>query len=91
MAITLNSRYTSDKVTRVVENDVSRTVIVKRPERARTFDFTFYQWLDGDRIDSVARDYFDDERQWYHIADANPEILVWTEVAPGTVIRIPNG
>jgi len=89
--ISLASRYTKDYVGRVTENNVTRTIIVKKPVRPNTFDFTYYQWFDGDRIDLVARDYFDDERLWYVIADANPEILVWTEVAVGTVIRIPSG
>lgn len=91
MPISLQSRYLSDKVARVVSRDGTRTVIVPKPIRTRTFDFTYYQWQEGDRIDVVARDYFDDERLWYVIAEANPEVLVWTDLAPGTVIRIPSG
>jgi hypothetical protein len=90
--ISLNSRYVTDRVVRVVDpDDVSRQVIVQRPVRTKSFDFTYYQWMEGDRIDVVAQSYFDDERLWYVIAEANPEILVWNDVAVGTVIRIPNG
>lgn len=90
MTISLNSRYVNDKVARVVEPVGTRKIIIKRPVRTRSFDFTYYQWQEGDRIDVLARDYFDDERLWYVIADANPEILVWSDVSAGTVIRIPN-
>lgn len=90
--ISLNSRYVTEKVARVVDSaSVSRQIIIQRPVRTRVFDFTYYQWQEGDRIDVIAQAYFDDERLWYVIAEANPEILVWNSLAVGTVIRIPNG
>jgi hypothetical protein len=44
----------------------------------------------SDRIDLLAVQYFGDARMWWHIADANPEILDWTVLTPGQIIRIPN-
>jgi nucleoid-associated protein YgaU len=49
----------------------------------------------GDRLDLLARHYYNDERLWWRIVDANPEILFAGDMlAPGTegeVILIPAG
>lgn len=90
--ISLNSRYVTEKVARVVDPDnVSRQVILQRPVRTKSFDFTYHQWAEGDRPDILAQSYFDDERLWYVIAEANLEILLWNDLPVGTLIRIPNG
>jgi nucleoid-associated protein YgaU len=47
----------------------------------------------GDRLDLLARHYYNDDRLWWRIVDANPEILYAGDVivgdAPGRVILIP--
>jgi hypothetical protein len=90
--ITTDSRYNLAPVVRVTEQDTTRLVIINDPPGVETFNFTYYKWQDGDRIDRVAEDYFDDGVLWYVIADANPEILVWTrfDIPVGTTIRIPS-
>lgn len=49
----------------------------------------------GDRLDLLARHYYNDDRLWWRIVDANPEILFAGDMlAPGTegqVILIPAG
>jgi len=41
---------------------------------------------DGDRLDALARQYYNDDRLWWRIADANPEFAFAGElVAPGRV------
>jgi len=49
----------------------------------------------GDRLDLLARHYYNDDRLWWRIADANPEVLFAGDMlAPGTegqVILIPAG
>lgn len=49
----------------------------------------------GDRLDLLARHYYNDDRLWWRIVDANPEVLFAGDMlAPGTegqVILIPAG
>ena len=49
----------------------------------------------GDRLDLLARHYYNDDRLWWRIVDANPEVLFSGDMlAPGTegqVILIPAG
>lgn len=49
----------------------------------------------GDRLDLLARHYFNDDRQWWRIVDANPEILVAGQLRgremEGRIILIPAG
>jgi len=48
---------------------------------------------DNDRLDQLARHYFNDDRLWYRIADANPSILfsnyLFAKEMVGQVILIP--
>lgn len=47
----------------------------------------------GDRLDLLARHYYNDSRLWWRIVDANPEFLyggdVITRDMEGTVVLIP--
>jgi hypothetical protein len=52
-------------------------------------DYVNYSWQLGDRIDSIAARYFSYPTRWWIIAEFNPKINDWLNVAPGTNIRIP--
>jgi nucleoid-associated protein YgaU len=43
----------------------------------------------GDRMDNLAAQFYNDPTQWWRIADANPEIFFPGQMAPGSIIRIP--
>jgi nucleoid-associated protein YgaU len=47
----------------------------------------------GDRLDLLARHYYNDPRRWWRIVDANPEVVCGADIeAPGqlgNVIQIP--
>jgi hypothetical protein len=90
--ISSRSRYRFATVQRAADRTGESTVSALHiPSKPRlSFNFTFYQWTSTDRVDHVARYFYDDETQWWIIANANPEILVWDEVEPGTIIRIPS-
>jgi len=49
----------------------------------------------GDRLDLLARYYYNDDRLWWRILDANPDLLhgsdLMAEAAEGDVIQIPAG
>jgi len=66
------------------------TIVPARPT-AYWFDFTYYSLKAGDRLDLLATDLFGDGTLWWKIADANPEILDWTDLKVGTVLRLPGG
>lgn len=89
--ISSNSRYAGNPIEIVTDADGnSRRIIApvaQQPIRARVVK---YRWTQDDRVDSVAADYYQDPTQWWRIAEVNPEILDWTTIAPGTLIRIPN-
>ncbi len=35
---------------------------------------------EGDRLDALAHDYYNDSRLWYHILDANPQVECGTDL-----------
>lgn len=89
--ITSNSRYVNAPVG--VVNDAVRggvQAITYVQPLSGVYNFTFYQWEDHDTIDWIAFSTYGDGTLWWKIANANPEILLWETVRPGTIIRIPN-
>ena len=88
--ITPNSRYNS---LAVVVTDTPRgkqQVIDIETPGTQTVSFTYHQVQDGDTIDALALDEYDDGNLWWVIADANPEVLDWHTLTPGTILRIPS-
>lgn len=85
-----DSRYASSTVT-VVDDPVrgQHQAINVLPPPERTFSFTYYQVAFGETIDMLAYRFMDDGSYWWMIADANPEILDWNNLSPGTILRIP--
>lgn len=52
-------------------------------------NYVDYTWKQGDRIDSIAAEFFLFPTRWWIIAEFNPKITDWTNITPGTNIRIP--
>jgi len=52
-------------------------------------NYVDYAWKQGDRIESLATKFFLFPSRWWIIAEFNPKISDWLNVAPGTNIRIP--
>lgn len=91
MPISPYSRYSDNVVSSLSDNKgVSRpTIIITTPDERR-ISFSTYTWKIGDQIEYLAWSAYKDEQAWWIIADANPEILFWSTVTPGTEIRVPN-
>jgi phage tail protein X len=91
MPITADSRYVTATVTTAVGPD-GETRQEMRPAfpRSRLITYTYYRVIDGERVDTIAHDFYGRGDLWWMIADANPEILDWMALDPGTVIRVPN-
>ncbi|MFE9834039.1 hypothetical protein ACFYP4_02650 [Streptomyces sp. NPDC005551] len=92
MTIAAGSRYANNAVQPILGRDgITRQTIMARQASARVYTVVDYVWNYGDRPDLIAGQAYGDETMWWVIAQANPQILDWTELAPGTVVRIPNG
>ena len=87
-----SSRYAGDTLALVTDNqgDTRNTILMPQPQAVR-FQFLTYNWTQFDRIDLLAYRFFGNATLWWKIANANPEVLYWDSVTPGTTIRIPTG
>lgn len=84
------SRYANSKIVTVQKGTRNVPVIVPSTAVVFTFNYTFYTFGGQDRVDTIAEAFYGDPKQWWRIGDANPEILDWSLISPGTKIRIPN-
>jgi nucleoid-associated protein YgaU len=91
MTFSPDSRYTTATVT-VVDDPLrgQHQSVDPASPTDRTIQFTFYQVDADDTADSLAYDLLGKGQYWWMIADANPEILDWNNLVPGTVLRIPS-
>lgn len=87
--IDADSRYSQSSVIPVKVGSQIRFVIVPGEQQAYTFNYQFYQVLEGDRIDNLAFKFYGDPLRWWVIADANPQRLDWESLIPGEIIRVP--
>ena len=92
MTISIYSRYADNQVVPITDAKVVTrpTIIINPPSKAVSMGVSIYSWQLGDQIDYLANSAYGDETQWWRIADANPEILFWSYVSPGTQVRVPS-
>jgi phage tail protein X len=90
MTIQQGSRYITSPTATLQVNGTAREVIVSSPQENYTFSYTSYQVIGSDRLDTLAQAFYGDSTKWWAISDANPEILDWTNMPVGTIIRVPN-
>jgi hypothetical protein len=92
MTINQYSRYVDNTVLNLQDPEgVSRATIIINPPGEQRIRFSTYTWQIGDQIEYLAFSAYADEESWWIIANANPEILYWDSIKPGTTIRVPNG
>jgi hypothetical protein len=87
--ILANSRYADSTLATVDKGGSDVSVIVPSAQKPHSFTYANHQVTTGERIDSLAYQYYTDATLWWRIADANPEVLFWDDLTPGIVIRIP--
>lgn len=92
MAISIYSRYADNQVIPITDSKAltRSTIIIKPPSKPVVYGISTYTWQLGDQIDYLSFSAYGDETQWWRIADANPEILFWNNITPGTQVRIPS-
>jgi nucleoid-associated protein YgaU len=89
--ISNNSRYVNSKLVTQTKDDGTQVVVITPSDAASyTFTYTYYAVTGSDRIDTIANAFYGDPTKWWKIGDANPEIMKWDNIPPGTVLRIPN-
>ncbi|MER5754294.1 tail protein X [Streptomyces sp. NPDC002088] len=88
--ISSNSRYADSTLALVSSGRGTNLTVVPGQQREWSFNFTYHQLTSADRIDLLAVQFYGDARLWWHIADANPEVLDWSVLTPGQIIRIPS-
>jgi hypothetical protein len=92
MAISATSRYAASSVVTITSTQTGQpvNVIVPSQQQAYTFSYISHMITDRDRMDLLANQYLGDPTAWWQIADANPDIaLDWSNLVPGTIIRVP--
>lgn len=92
MTISIYSRYADNQVIPITDDTglTRPTIIISPPTKPVVFGISTYTWQLGDQIDYLSFSAYGDETQWWRIADANPEILFWNAIEPGTQVRIPS-
>lgn len=88
--ITSDSRYADSTLTTLPKQGQDVAVIVPSAQVVYSFTFIHHTVTIGERIESIAYQYYADAKLWWRIADANPEILWWDSLTPGTTLRIPS-
>lgn len=89
--ITTFSRYANNTIQSLVgRGNQSRPTIIINTPGERRISYSTYTWRLGDQIEYLAYSAYGDEQSWWVIADANPEILFWDNIKPGTHIRVPH-
>jgi hypothetical protein len=86
-----NSRYADGTFIKAYDSRRGKSyTTVLRKQGNITSDFNFYEWEEGDRIDSIADKFSAKPGFWEDIMDINPEIINPYSIRVGTVIRIPS-
>ena len=89
--ISARSRYADSPVVLLKTSRGSVVSLARKQPRPKRIEYTFIRVQAETRIDHLAKNAFGDEKMWWIIADANPEILDWTSLPMGTTLRLPRG
>jgi Phage Tail Protein X len=90
VTILANSRYVTQPVLVLPNDDGSYSPTVFRGPIGLPATFYHYQIRQGDRFDIIANSFYGDSTLYWLIADANPEIFFPGGIlTPGVTVRIP--
>lgn len=87
------SRYENEQVVRITDTAgrMHPAIFVRPDIDAQHFNFFTHVVQAGERIETIAFDYYGDPELWWIVARANPEVFYPGDLAVATVLRIPNG
>ncbi|CAB4123864.1 hypothetical protein UFOVP45_43 [uncultured Caudovirales phage] len=85
-----DSRYATGRISKAhdARNNVF-AVNVSRQFPTQSTRFFHYNWVENDRIDSVAYSLLGASSFWWMIMDFNPEIIDPFNIPVGTTLRVP--
>lgn len=89
MPIVPGSRYQDSPVITVTVREKTAQVITPGAQQPFQISYFWHTLAQSESLDSLAQANYSDPSQWYRIADANPEVMDWLLIQPGTLIRIP--
>lgn len=85
-----HSRYAASGAEFVVDAaGIPKKVVAYPTAKEQAFSATQHTVSEGERLDLIAAQYYQDPEIWWVIAEANPEVFYPESLAPGTVLRIP--
>ena len=86
MAIFRNSRYTKTPL----YNREGRNVFKRRPRvMFRMDDSTVHEFIEGDRLDAIAKQVYNDPQLWWVILEAN-NFKTEADIPSGTLLSLPS-
>lgn len=93
MTIHKNSRYSVAKIDFVQTTpDVTsypKPIVFYPMDMPSSLSFYEHNYVEGERFDQLASNYYKNPKLWWYIAELNPHIKDINNITPGTVIRIP--
>jgi hypothetical protein len=92
MAVFQGSRYEFSVIDFVaIDPDADANAVVFYDfEDLGTFSYTEHEYVQGERIDSLAERYYRRPDLWWLILEHNPQIEDPTNIPSGTILRIPS-
>jgi nucleoid-associated protein YgaU len=92
MGIFQGSRYEYSVVdfVAVAQEADSNAVVFYSFDELGSFSYLEHTYVEGERLDSIAQQYYNRPDMWWVILDHNPEISDPNNIPSGKVLRIPN-
>ena len=92
MAIYKGSRYEFSTIDFVATDSAlhEKSLVLYKFSNLGMITFWEHVYTEGERLDQIAFKYYKRPEYWWVIPEYNPSITDFTEIVPGTVLRIPN-
>jgi hypothetical protein len=92
MTIFINSRYEYSNVDYVSTkpNGTPNPIVFYSFSNLGLINYFQHVYVEGERLDQLAFKYYGNPEAWWMIPEYNPEISDFTNIVPGTVLRIVN-
>ena len=93
MATSSDSRYSSSRLFSLPEDQAQRFAGIRPRDIGTASGVVEHVVQQGERLDLLALHYYNDDRRWWRIVDANPEIIYSHDLVmqgqEGSIILIP--
>jgi len=90
--IYISSRYYNQTIdyVQLEENGDIKPIVFYQFDDLSGKNYTVYTVVQGDRLDRLSYKFFGRPDLWWAIVEYNPELQNFINLAPGTVLRVPN-